>query len=771
VLVCDTATGRPRFAAIPALPDLTIGRSPPLSRLSPDGRSLAIFQGGSLRLVDATTGAVKAVVQPSGALYSWAGFQPFSPDSTRIVVLLAVLETNADGSRRVVEWLLDVRSTEDGRILGKVNLANRERSVAATAFSADGKRVLVLGSGLTDASTFAVQVFDAGSGEPVGPGFAVGFFTTNDIWLTPDGTRVVVTSDNRVATVYDVATGKPAYPPLAHGGPVYGIGLSDDGHLLATNCVDGFFRLWDLTTGRLAAEPTFRQERFATVAASRDAKTLAVFSAAGPVYRLQLTSGAAAPLVLPRTAGTIMVNWVSKPPARLLWLLTSEARAIDAASGRPAEGGFKYPFAVERMYRRPYGASYDPGEAAVAWAPGAPARFWTFGDKGVAKDVAVVDELENTNRQGTLVISASARRAAWRFSATGGNRAVVIWDLQTGQRVGVIQTEINVATYDLNAAPFSPDDRRIALQMSGSAAPWRIYDIAESRLLFSLQLSGRATIRAFRYNPDGTRIYTGDTWGSVQVWDAANGKLLSSTPAHRTTVTRFDFSRDGKYYASLSNDGSVQVWEASTNTPVGAPMVQTGAPARVFFSPDGTRIVTPSRAGTTRVWDVDTGLPLNDPMEHYGGNVSVVAFSPDGRFVVTQATVPAPSSAVTQNQRLWIAPPQGRGRTPAWLIELATICAGQRLTEEGQFVSAADAMGGMDDIRREIAGLPDDAPYVEWGRWFLSDSPKRSIAPGFTVTPAEAKKLREEFATIAPPVSSTPVRRAPGGGKKKGKKL
>lgn len=41
--------------------------------------------------------------------------------------------------------------------------------------------------------------------------------------------------------------------------------------------------------------------------------------------------------------------------------------------------------------------------------------------------------------------------------------------------------------------------------------------------------------------------------------------------------------------------------------------------------------------------------------------------------------------------------------------------------------------------------LPDDSPYVEWGRWFLADRATRSVAPGFTITPAEAEKLAKEM--------------------------
>ncbi|MBI4623297.1 MAG: hypothetical protein HY736_08780 [Verrucomicrobia bacterium] len=81
--------------------------------------------------------------------------------------------------------------------------------------------------------------------------------------------------------------------------------------------------------------------------------------------------------------------------------------------------------------------------------------------------------------------------------------------------------------------------------------------------------------------------------------------------------------------------------------------------------------------------------------------------------------------------------------TPEWLLDLAAICAGKTLNEEGVFESAADAFGKVDDVPRPLAALSDDAPYVEWGPGFLSDRATRSIAPGFTITPAEVRKLAE----------------------------
>ncbi len=65
-------------------------------------------------------------------------------------------------------------------------------------------------------------------------------------------------------------------------------------------------------------------------------------------------------------------------------------------------------------------------------------------------------------------------------------------------------------------------------------------------------------------------------------------------------------------------------------------------------------------------------------------------------------------------------------------------------------MTATDAFGKIADLRRTLAALPDDSPPVEWGRWFLSDRATRSVAPGFTITPAEAKKLADTLSAAAP---------------------
>ena len=52
-------------------------------------------------------------------------------------------------------------------------------------------------------------------------------------------------------------------------------------------------------------------------------------------------------------------------------------------------------------------------------------------------------------------------------------------------------------------------------------------------------------------------------------------------------------------------------------------------------APTGRRIVSGSDDKTLRLWDADTGQPIGAPLTGHTGGVCSVAFSPDGRRIVS----------------------------------------------------------------------------------------------------------------------------------------
>ncbi len=58
-----------------------------------------------------------------------------------------------------------------------------------------------------------------------------------------------------------------------------------------------------------------------------------------------------------------------------------------------------------------------------------------------------------------------------------------------------------------------------------------------------------------------------------------------------------------------------------------------------------------------------------------------------------------------------------------------------------------------------LATLPDDAPYVEWGRWFLSGGATRPNCPGVSLTPKRRNwrtKGRGAVSRFAPTLNCAP---------------
>ncbi len=125
-----------------------------------------------------------------------------------------------------------------------------------------------------------------------------------------------------------------------------------------------------------------------------------------------------------------------------------------------------------------------------------------------------------------------------------------------------------------------------------------------------------------------------------------------------------------------------------------------------------------------------TGLPLRDPFGYAESTGHFGSISPDGRFLKTYPVV----SAIGPT-RLGAASPTGPGdRALAWLLRLATVCAGRRLNESAKTESALDEFDRFDDLRREIAAPPPTPSST-----LAQELAAESVAPT-TAAPARAQR-------------------------------
>ena len=195
---------------------------------------------------------------------------------------------------------------------------------------------------------------------------------------------------------------------------------------------------------------------------------------------------------------------------------------------------------------------------------------------------------------------------------------------------------------------YGPDGRRIA--STNQKGLLRVLDLNEAsareRYVISSEPREGARrdnpINSVAFSPDGRRLAFGDSLGIITVCDAESGRVvrrLSKGPVNRSKEGQFQdnplrFSPDGRHIAAAIGS-MVMIWDALTGQEVLTLRGHRGSITAMAYSPDGRRLVTsafPEAESTVKVWDLYNGAVVMN-LRHFGGGsngVLDVAYSPDG---------------------------------------------------------------------------------------------------------------------------------------------
>ncbi|MGW4466290.1 nSTAND1 domain-containing NTPase [Micromonospora sp. NPDC004704] len=483
-------------------------------------------------------------------------------------------------AREAYRFRPDVRAET---VLRQATLNWRELSVRsvfgprnrAAALTRDGRHAV---AGTPDGT---VRVWHATDSSPgLAPALPDPGTDLRTVAISGDGRWVAASYNEPVVRIWDSSA--PDRGPVllpGHTGPVRDVRFSPDARYLASGDADGTVRLWDLsgTPAVPRVMPYGGRGGVFTLAWSADGRRLAAGTGLSPARIWDLTEP-------------------GRPPVEL----------VDSVD-------------TDELLFSPDGTRVAGGQAGTL-------RIWAASGDG---EPTVLGRLRG-------VTPATFSPDGQRLITTNGYGVLGFWDTTVPGDPLPLRGHAGA----VRAATVGSDGHLVSVGEDGTVRSWDI----DGPFHPDVTHPHGDLVHVARFSPDGRHLATGGiddglvritTVASPLTGDttiAAEPASTTTLPGHSGMVLEVAFAPDGTRLATLDSAGTVRIWAWPTGTPTAT--FDAAGSSRLVFGPDSHRLLT-SGPGGVRVWDgIESGTPNAVPLAPAG---SVAAFAPDGRHVVTGA--------------------------------------------------------------------------------------------------------------------------------------
>ncbi|WP_201370549.1 WD40 repeat domain-containing protein [Ktedonobacter robiniae] len=189
------------------------------------------------------------------------------------------------------------------------------------------------------------------------------------------------------------------------------------------------------------------------------------------------------------------------------------------------------------------------------------------------------------------------------------------------------------------AVAWSPDSHQfVALNTTGMMTVWTV-DGQQVYSQSTLESENNTLSSLIAWSPNGKYLASGGS--GVHIWNARNGKLLSSFPTFAGTVVAW--SPDNKRIAVGGDYGKIQIRDPESGRIQLTLQAYKNADGEVYlnslaWSPDGSHIAAlgPHQGDFLACWNTITGeatlLPFKEPVDE-PNFINSIAWSPDGQHI------------------------------------------------------------------------------------------------------------------------------------------
>jgi WD40 repeat protein/serine/threonine protein kinase len=323
------------------------------------------------------------------------------------------------------------------------------------SFQSGAPRVVLLGSN----QRFA-RVYDLETGQPQTPPLEHSKAVTHAAF-SPDGSRVVTTSEDATARVWDAKTGVPVSQPLQHGKTVRHASFSPDGKRVVTASNDFTARVWDAESGQAVSPPVKQENRISLALFSPDGKRVLTPDKLGGDFRIW--DAATGQTITTLDNILLIAEHVSFAPdgKRVAAATFDRVTVWDAANGQELISQLAKDQLL--MHDKPVvNFSYSPdGKRLVTASEDKTARVW---------DAVSGQPATPPLKHDDHVVQASFSRDGKRVVTASKDKTARVWSVATGEPIGAT---LKHDEPPLRAA-FSPDGKHVVTTSGASAWLWDV---------------------------------------------------------------------------------------------------------------------------------------------------------------------------------------------------------------------------------------------------------------------------------------------------------
>ena len=490
--------------------------------------------------------------------------------------------------------------------------------VRSAVFSPDGKSAL---SGGIDKT---MRLWDVNTGNEIRR-FTGHADAVLCVAYSPDGKFALSSSSDKTLRLWNINTGRSIRTFVGHTNEIYSTAFSPDGRFALSGSTDKTIRLWDVNTGKELRKFTDHIGGVYSVTFSPDGK----FILAGGEDEKSEHSG-------------VIILWdaVSGKELRQFKQNSTVYAAVYSPDGKfvisAGIGGGISLWDINTGGKIRLFASDKSPFYSAAFSPDG--RFAVSG--GLEKNISIWDiasgkEIKSLGQSNW--VSSAVFSSDGKLALTGNSdKTICLWDTISGKKLRTFTGHTNIVSF----VSFSPDNRFV---LSGSFdRTARLWDIGTGEEL--RRFEGNTIVSTAAFSPDGRFILLPSDFYVIHLWDLISGKKTKSIEHKSVNLHSVAFSPDGKFALSTGNN-YVSLWDVSTGKEIRRFTGQPGDVYSAVFSPDGKFILAGGRdhvegtehdiVGIMRLWDVSTGKEIRKFTGQKGKQFQKVAFSPDGRFVLS----------------------------------------------------------------------------------------------------------------------------------------